>query len=439
MHRILILLLALLATAFAAEQPTSMPGGVAVGRDNPAGTANTAGLVKWWSGGNNAFYTIFQAGTQSASVTYTLPLAVGGAGTALTDVAGNGILSWATPSGGITGALTATRIPVASGASTLTDYSTLTTDGTSLLVNTIKLWRGEGGGGNLGDRCVQLGTVSLAGGTDCTAVGDDARANENHSTSIGAGAWASGTGATALGYQARVGAYANSTSLGAGATATKSNQVILGNSSVTEVFIPGTTDATTPTAAQLYVAGGIGAGRIRTTSPSYFDGALIGSAEISTAGAFHPTAGAAAAASAMSFGVALTEGLQVKVIEETVSFAAAAKYKTLTQTIPAGALILSSAVNIQSTITAGGTSVKVGLGLNGSTPSSYGLAADLVKNSKITNGFLGGTVTPLAAPLTLDVCICETTGAALGNTDATAGTVRVRIVYEESAALVNAP
>jgi hypothetical protein len=63
----------------------------------------------------------------------------------------------------------------------------------------------------------------------------------------------------------------------------------------------------------------------------------------------------------------------------------------------------------------------------------------LVKNSKITNGFLGGTVTPLAAPLTLDVCICETTGAALGNTDATAGTVRVRIVYIESAALANAP
>ena len=98
MHRILILLLALLATTFAAEQPTSLPGGAVVGRDNPAGTANTAGLLKFWSGGNNAFFTIFQAGTQTGSVTYTLPTAQAAVGgQVLTDAAANGVLSWATP------------------------------------------------------------------------------------------------------------------------------------------------------------------------------------------------------------------------------------------------------------------------------------------------------------------------------------------------------
>jgi len=42
-------------------------------------------------------YTAFKVGTQSGDITYTLPPAVGASGTVLTDAAGNGTLSWATP------------------------------------------------------------------------------------------------------------------------------------------------------------------------------------------------------------------------------------------------------------------------------------------------------------------------------------------------------
>lgn len=44
-------------------------------------------------------YTAFKAQTQAANITYTLPATVGAAGTFLKDVAGDGILSWAAPSG----------------------------------------------------------------------------------------------------------------------------------------------------------------------------------------------------------------------------------------------------------------------------------------------------------------------------------------------------
>jgi hypothetical protein len=45
-------------------------------------------------------YSAFKVGTQAADITYTLPTAVGAAGTYLKDVAGDGVLSWATPAGG---------------------------------------------------------------------------------------------------------------------------------------------------------------------------------------------------------------------------------------------------------------------------------------------------------------------------------------------------
>ena len=75
--------------------------------------AGASGAVVNFGGGLNASelrflepsasgtnYTALKAQAQAASVTYTLPAAVGGAGTFLKDVAGDGILSWATPAGG---------------------------------------------------------------------------------------------------------------------------------------------------------------------------------------------------------------------------------------------------------------------------------------------------------------------------------------------------
>ena len=49
--------------------------------------------------GSGTNYTALKAVAQAANITYSLPPTVGGAGTFLKDVAGDGVLSWATPAG----------------------------------------------------------------------------------------------------------------------------------------------------------------------------------------------------------------------------------------------------------------------------------------------------------------------------------------------------
>ena len=84
----------------------SAAGGVTIGTDVATGTTNIPGYLKLWSNGDNAFYSAFQTGTQTGSVTYTLPTAGATvAGQVLTDAAANGVLSWATPAGGGIGGL----------------------------------------------------------------------------------------------------------------------------------------------------------------------------------------------------------------------------------------------------------------------------------------------------------------------------------------------
>jgi hypothetical protein len=127
--------------------------------------------------------------------------------------------------------------------------------------------------------------------------------------------------------------------------------------------------------------------------------------------------------------------LRLMVIEETVNFTVAAKYKTLTTYIPANAVIHCVQANITSAVTAGGTSVKIGLGDHSGTTNTYGLTSGLTKNLKITT-----PVTPaLFGGGAIDVCVTTTAGTGLGDTNASAGAVRVRIVYEQVADLANAP
>ena len=74
--------------------------------------------------GSGTNYTAFKAQAQGANITYTLPATVGGANTFLTDVAGNGTLSWGTP-GGSSGPMT--LLKANSGASTTTTSNNLDT------------------------------------------------------------------------------------------------------------------------------------------------------------------------------------------------------------------------------------------------------------------------------------------------------------------------
>lgn len=71
------------------------------GGDVILGGGTSASLLKFLepsASGSN--FTAFKAQAQSADITYTLPATIGGAGTSLTDVAGNGTLSWAAAGGG---------------------------------------------------------------------------------------------------------------------------------------------------------------------------------------------------------------------------------------------------------------------------------------------------------------------------------------------------
>lgn len=145
--------------------------------------------------------------------------------------------------------------------------------------------------------------------------------------------------------------------------------------------------------------------------------------------------GATAAETALRISLDGTEGTLIKVIDETVSLAAAgATSKALTNAVPVGAVILSVQSQITVLAVAGGTSVKVGIGLAAGDVDKYGLSADLAKNTK-TNVIPDWAV--LSGAETLAVCAVTSDGSALGDTNWSAGSVRVRIVYLDLTALTN--
>ena len=67
------------------------------------GTASSAAGSVIFQNATNANTITIQSGVTSTTYTLTLPLAVGGANTALTDVAGDGVLSWVAGGGDVTG------------------------------------------------------------------------------------------------------------------------------------------------------------------------------------------------------------------------------------------------------------------------------------------------------------------------------------------------
>lgn len=120
-------------------------------------------------------------------------------------------------------------------------------------------------------------------------------------------------------------------------------------------------------------------------------------------------------------------GTEFKVIDEIVDLTAAgAKFVAMANSIPAGAVIISAQMNIQEAVVAGGTSVKVGLGDHSGTCNTWGNTSVLTLNAK-AKALAAYSV--LAAQTTPEVCACASTATGLGNTNFSAGKVRVRIVY----------
>lgn len=133
-----------------------------------------------------------------------------------------------------------------------------------------------------------------------------------------------------------------------------------------------------------------------------------------------------------------TEGLELRVIDVTVSPAAV---ETAVATLPAGSVVISVQGNVQSALTGGGTTVTWSLGV-AADPDKYGTAgypsaADaLTKNSK--SRWLG-PFTQLASAEAIVLTGAATGGAADGDTALTVGSVRVRIVYWTCNDLDDAP
>lgn len=133
------------------------------------------------------------------------------------------------------------------------------------------------------------------------------------------------------------------------------------------------------------------------------------------------SSGAAAAAVAMRFGGSANEGLEIKVIDETVN--PAAVETDLTEDVPSGAVILSAQINVESAGSAAGTTSAYGLGTSGD-PDKYGETSDLTQNQKIDTipdwAVLSGAE---------DVTVRGTNGSGADGDSSPGGSVRVRIVY----------
>lgn len=104
-------------------------------------------------------------------------------------------------------------------------------------------------------------------------------------------------------------------------------------------------------------------------------------------------------------------------------------------TIPAGSKVKCAIIQIQALVVAGGTGVKVGLGTHGTSPSLLGKTGDLLKNTK--NQLVPADAASLIAGSTaIDLSIVAT-GGTIGDTNISAGKVRVIIVYDTPAILAN--
>jgi hypothetical protein len=139
---------------------------------------------------------------------------------------------------------------------------------------------------------------------------------------------------------------------------------------------------------------------------------------------------------ALTIGEGSSNGFQIKQIDELVDLTAlGATSVALTTPIPAGAVILSAQANVDELVVAGGTTVKVALGLAAGDVDKYGKTASLVLNQKI-NTLADWAV--LSAQEDIAVCGVVTDGTTLGDSNITAGKVQVRIVYIELASMANA-
>lgn len=132
-------------------------------------------------------------------------------------------------------------------------------------------------------------------------------------------------------------------------------------------------------------------------------------------------------------GASATEGVELRVYEETISPSAV---ETNAINIPANSRIISVQSNVETALTGGGTTVTYSIGTAGD-PDKYGTPSSdsLTQNTK--TDFLGDGTT-LTSSEQMVLTGTATGGAADGDTALTVGSVRIRVVYETLNSLDNA-
>lgn len=134
--------------------------------------------------------------------------------------------------------------------------------------------------------------------------------------------------------------------------------------------------------------------------------------------------GTGTGAVALRFGATATEGLEITVYDEVLTPAAV---ETAVLTVPAGSVILGVQTNVETALTAGGTSVTMSIG-TAADPDKYGTHGSdtLAQNAKID------TIPDwavLSSGEAIVITAAATGGTADGDTAFSAGTVRARVVY----------
>ena len=157
------------------------------------------------------------------------------------------------------------------------------------------------------------------------------------------------------------------------------------------------------------------------TDPSEF-----GSAGIAT-GLLTLDEASAAGTVAMRFGATTTEGLELRVYEETVTPAAV---ETNLLLLPSASMVASVSANCDAALTGGGTTVTWSIGTT-ADPDLFCTAGNGAGDTLLQNGKSDvidmSTFNGAAVQMALTGCV--TGGATAGNTALTVGSVRVRVVY----------
>ncbi len=137
------------------------------------------------------------------------------------------------------------------------------------------------------------------------------------------------------------------------------------------------------------------------------------------------TAGGITPAVGLRFGGTLTEGLEVRIFDETYTIAASADNFDLTSDIPSGAVILGAQLNIATAVVGAGTpaATAVGLGVDGD-PNKYGETTGFTKNLK-SDAMAAWAV--LSATENVKLFATDGSGTKQGTLES--GVVRVRIYF----------